>query len=68
MLNERQIEFIERKLTDFGADFADAANREIKERCRGYCQGVAYVLSEIGYSVEWDNGRAHIVKDSERKG
>ena len=63
MLNERQVKHIEQKLTDFAAEYEDSRNREFKEHCRGYCQGVAYMLAEIGYSVEWDNGKATVVKD-----
>lgn len=62
MLNERQIKFIEAKLTDFATEYEDSRNREFKERCRGYCHGVTYVLSEIGYSVIWNNGKATIEK------
>ena len=63
MLNERQVKFIEQKLTDFADDYGTSENREFKERCRGYCQGIAFVLSEIGYAVEWDNGKATVSKD-----
>lgn len=63
MLNERQVKHIEQKLTDFAVEFEDSRNREFKERCRGYCQGVAFMLAEIGYAVEWDNGKATVVKE-----
>ena len=63
MLNEAQIKELEWKLSDLAGDYYDSRNRENKERFRGYCQGMAYVLSKIGYSVEWDNGKATVVKD-----
>ena len=63
MLNERQIKALEAKLNDLAADYYDARNREVKERNRGYCQGIAFTLAQIGYSVTWDNGKATVVKD-----
>ena len=63
MLNERQVKDIERQLNSLADVYYDTRNREIKERNRGYCQGIAFVLSEIGYYVEWDNGKATVVKD-----
>ena len=63
MLNEQQVKHIEQKLTDIAADYEDSRNREVKERCRGYCQGIAFTLAVIGYAVEWDNGKATVVKE-----
>ena len=63
MLNEKQIKDIQWKLTDLAADYYDTRNAEVKERLRGYSQGIAYMLAKIGYSVEWDNGNATVVKD-----
>lgn len=63
MLNEKMVEAIERRLNDCSEVYYDSRNREVKERNRGYCQGIAFVLSEIGYYIEWDNGKATVVKD-----
>jgi len=63
MLNEMQIKDLERKLNDLSEDYTDSRNREVKERCRGYCQGIGFVLAKIGYAIEWDNGKATIVED-----
>ena len=63
MLNEMKIKDIERQLTAMADVYYDSRNGEVKERCRGYCQGMAFVLGKIGYAVEWDNGKATIVKD-----
>lgn len=62
MLDEKKIKAIERQLTDLAGTYYETRNREVKERNRGYCQGIAFVLAEIGYSVEWDNGKATIVE------
>ena len=62
MLTEKQVKDFERKLTDLAADYYDSRNREVKERNRGYCQGIAYVLAALGYAVEWDNGKAIVVE------
>jgi hypothetical protein len=63
MLNEKTVANLERKLTDLAQTYYDSRNAEVKERNRGYCQGIAFALSEIGYSVEWDNGKAFVVKN-----
>lgn len=63
MLNEKQIKDIERQLDSIAGVYYDTRNNEVKERNRGYCQGIAFVLAKIGYSVEWDNGKATIVED-----
>ena len=63
MLNEMEIKDIERQLTNMADVYYNACNNESKERGRGYCQGMAFVLAKIGYAVEWDNGKAIVVKD-----
>ena len=63
MLNEKQIKAIETKLNDLAADYYDSRNREVKERNRGYCQGIAFTLSQIGYYIEWEDGKATVIKD-----
>lgn len=63
MLNEMKIKDIERQLDSLAGVYYDTRNREIKERNRGYCQGIAFMLEKIGYAVEWDNGKATVVKD-----
>ena len=61
MLNETKILDIERKLNDLAETYYDTRNREIKELNRGYCQGIAFMLGEIGYAVEWENGKPTVV-------
>lgn len=63
MLNEKQIKDIERQLDSLADVYYDSRNPEIKERNRGYCQGIAFVLGKLGFSIEWDNGKATVVKD-----
>ena len=63
MLNERQIKTIETQLNHLAKVYYDTRNGEVKERNRGYCQGIGFVLSEIGYAIEWDNERAKVVKE-----
>ena len=63
MLDEMKIKDIERQLNSLAEVYYDTRNREIKERNRGYCQGIAFMLSQIGYVVEWYNGKATVVKD-----
>lgn len=64
MLSREQIEDIELKLTSCADVYYDTSNSEKKELNRGYCQGVAFILEKIGYSVEWDNGKAIVVDDN----
>ena len=63
MLNEKQVSAIETKLNGLAADYYDARNREVKERNRGYCQGIGYLLEQIGYRIEWDDGKARVIAD-----
>ena len=63
MLDERKVKTIERQLNSLAEVYYDTRNAEVKERNRGYCQGIAFVLSEIGYSIEWEDRKAHVVKD-----
>ena len=63
MLSEAKVKEIESKLNVLADVYYTATNREIKELNRGYCQGIAFVLEQIGYSVEWNNGKATIVED-----
>ena len=63
MLNEKQIKNIEFQLNSLAEVYYDTRNGEVKERNRGYCQGIAFVLSQIGYAVEWENGKSTIVNE-----
>jgi len=63
MLGAQQIKNIENRLDDLAAVFYDTRNAEVKERNRGYCQGIAYTLGLIGYEIKWnDNGRKSTVQ------
>lgn len=61
MLNEKQVKNIERKLTDLATDYEDSRNQCFREHCRGYCQGIAFMLAKLGYDIEWDDGKATLV-------
>ena len=63
MLTDKQVKDFERQLTSLADVYYNSRNGEVKERNRGYCQGMAYVLAALGYVVAWDNGKAYIVKD-----
>lgn len=63
MLSEAKVKEIESKLNGLADAYYTATNREIKELNRGYCQGIAFVLEQVGYAVEWDNGKAIIVRE-----
>ena len=63
MLDGKQIKDIERQLNSLAEVYYDTRNREVKERNRGYCQGIAFMLGKIGYRIEWDNGRATVIED-----
>lgn len=68
MLNGTQIKTIEGQLNSLADVFYDTRNNEVKERNRGYCQGIAFVLAEIDYSIEWEDRKAHIVKETRKTG
>ena len=55
MLSVAQIADIELKLKAMG-DVYYTSDGETKERCLGYCQGIAFVLEKIGYYIDWVNG------------
>ena len=63
MMTKEQIKDIERKLNELAEDDKDFDGSVFNNRFRAYAQGIAFVLSKIGYSVEWDNGKATVVKD-----
>lgn len=63
MLNEKQVSAIETKLNGLAAVYYDTRNREIKELNRGYCQGIGFMLEQIGYRIEWDDGKARVITD-----
>ncbi|MBO5959460.1 MAG: hypothetical protein J6Q65_05005 [Lentisphaeria bacterium] len=62
-IDENKIRKIESVLTNTAEDHEAAHNLTAKERTRAYCQGIAFALEQIGYRVEWDNGKAYIVED-----
>ena len=62
MLDSKQIKEIEWKLNNVAEIYYDTRNEKVKELNRGYAQGIAFALAQIGYSIEWDNGKATIVK------
>lgn len=61
-LNEMKIKALEDKLNDLAEGYYSTGNAKTKELNRGYCQGIAFALEQIGYSVQWDNGKAHIIE------
>jgi hypothetical protein len=61
MLNDKDIKTIEKKLNNCSDIFFKTQNIGLKELNRGNCQGIAFVLEKLGYSVEWDDGKAVIV-------
>ena len=63
MLNERQVKEIERKLNDLAKDHESYTGSAFADTGRAYAQGIAFALSQIGYYIEWENGKATIVKD-----
>lgn len=63
MLTEMQIKDIERMLTAQADLYHSTTKVGVYERSGGYCQGIAFVLDKIGYSITWDNGKATVVKD-----
>ena len=64
VLTETQIKDIERQLTNAADLYYTTRNDTVKERNRGFCHGIAAVLDKIGYDIEWDDGKATLVKDA----
>lgn len=63
MLNERQIKEIERKLNELAQDDESYDGSVMNNRFRAYAQGIAFMLGQIGYMVEWNDGKAKVVID-----
>ena len=63
MLNAEQIKTIESKLNDLAKDNETYNGGVFNNRYRAYAQGIAFTLYEIGYVVEWEDGKAHVVKE-----
>lgn len=63
MLSEKQIKGIEWKLNVCGELYYKTSNERVKEVNRGVCQGIDYVLEQIGYHVEWEGETATVVKN-----
>ena len=61
-LDRKTLDRITETLSMMAQNYYEANKPEDKERHRGYCQGMAYVLERIGYAVEWDDGKATIVE------
>ena len=64
-LSKTEVKMIEAKLNTSADAYYAASNAKERELNRGYCQGIAYILGLVGYSVEWDNGKAYVVNDAE---
>lgn len=62
MLEERQVKSIEDRLNSCAEVYYDFRNEEVKARNLGYCQGIAYVLGIFDYRIEWEDGKAYVVK------
>lgn len=60
-MDEKKIKAIERQLNSIADVYYSTYNNEVKERNRGYCQGIDYVLSMLGYAIEWNDGKATVV-------
>lgn len=63
MLNERQVKSIESKLNLCADVYYDTCNETVKESNRGWCQGIDFMLSMLGYRIVWDDRKATVVKD-----
>lgn len=63
MLNDSQINNLEMQLNHHGDLYYHTTNVSVHERSNGYCQGVGFVLEQIGYHVEWHKGIATVVKN-----
>ena len=63
MLTEKDLKIIKDKLDYCSEEYLKTERADLVGRYTGYCQGIAFVLDKLGYSVEWDNGKAIIVKN-----
>ena len=64
-LDEMKLKDIKFQLDNLAEVYYTTSVPEIKERNRGFCQGIAFVLGKLGYGVDWDDGVATIVKEGE---
>ena len=62
-INIKTIKEIEFKLSSCADVISTGVNERVKENNRGYCQGAAFVLEQLGYRIAWDNNKAYVVKD-----
>jgi hypothetical protein len=61
-MTEQAIRNIERKLNDLAKSHETYTGSVFADTGKAYAQGIAFALAEIGYSVEWENGTAHVVE------
>ena len=67
MLSEKDLKRIKFKLDACSEVYSSTELAELVERNRGYCQGVAFVLDLLGYSMQWDNGKVIIVNNKDKE-
>ena len=61
-MDEKKIKTVEEYLNHCGELYFHTFNREVKERNRGCCEAVGFMLSLFGYDIEWKNEKASVVK------
>lgn len=67
-MTEQAIKNIERKLNDLAESEKTYEGSVFDDTYRAYAQGISFTLSENGYSIEWTDGKAHIVKEARKTG
>lgn len=65
MLNEKAIKNIERRLNTLAMDADKHTGSIFTNPYKAYAQGIAFTLSEIGYGIRWNDGKATIVKEED---
>ena len=67
-MTEQAIKNIERKLNDLAESEKTYEGSVFDDTYRAYAQGIRFALDNIGFVIEWTDGKAHIVKETRKTG
>ena len=62
-MTEQAIKNIERRLNTLAKDAEDYAGSVFTNPYKSYAQGIRFALDNIGFVIEWEDGKAHVKRE-----
>ena len=62
-MTEQAIKNIERRLNTLAKDAEDYAGSVFTNPYKSYAQGIRFALDNIGFVIEWEEGKAHVKRE-----